>query len=542
MGLSRFNINQLPYRGRKFLNAESLLAFDNDGSSLPQQKNVRLSSPSFMVGSPFAIQIGIAFPDLPASSRPTSTVQFWDILYSWFDGVRGFNVWLKSDQGSGVPQREFQVAVAFVDGSNSHVIESPSFKWEKSLKNLLINYDGTEVEIKVDRITSGYVALSGTIVNFTATDNAYIGDSFFDTGASRAWRGSFFLLRHFDKSLDRSEFDLLTRSPLSLVKGLHENCVREWLLNQRSYHKDIANQYALGANSVLVFDSSYQYNYAKENPINSAHGVMTGWSDAEVVIFPEPTSVKDFYDPSVSADWTSDGGDTEIESGLLPITKAFHCSVENMRARVSSFGDFIGAGDLTFMCTVKVDASGGNAFRNYLKLSTYQIARTTNANNKIAVNAEGSTFLRDEAVLITVFVTRKNGLQQGFVSYGLDYEAQEINGLTSPIDLTGELLNIGEGVNGNCHFIRCGVWSRGLSQHEMIHLHNNGGLSNPKGDQTDDLEGYYLCDAFDDSGTAKLRDHSGNDRHAEMTLLSGATGADKVDTFNNQLVDINTLM
>lgn len=114
-----------------------------------------------------------------------------------------------------------------------------------------------------------------------------------------------------------------SKNPYLVPSDFRQYCIGEYNLTDSSYYKDTGNIYGFGANSLVTFDSSGQYNVDRSSGFTSpAHGVLTNFTDDEVgAINPSSSSViKDFY--KINSELASsylvfDGVDSYLDLGSV---------------------------------------------------------------------------------------------------------------------------------------------------------------------------------------------------------------------------------
>lgn len=293
------------YAGRRILNAEALLAFDG------VDDRVNIGNVPISDTSDWTLECIINASDI-SSSIPIMGDSLSD----------GFRLYLNSFDNT--------IKAQFNDNAGAGTVQLSS-DYVDDLIHIHVSFDSTSNEaiLRIKGIEEDSATVS---ISFGVATDFYIGSD----SSNAYFVGNVGLVRIFNKALSQQEINQLVKFPYAPPSDLHANIIAEYI-PQRSYFKDTGDIYGLGTDAILWFDSVEQYNYAKVTPITANHGVMTGWSDAEVVTEPEPTSVIDFYDISSSLNWTDNGGATEIASGLPPIENALSLNGTSQYLSVSNF-------------------------------------------------------------------------------------------------------------------------------------------------------------------------------------------------------------
>ncbi len=248
----------------------------------------------------------------------------------------------------------------------------------------------------------------------------------------------------------------------------------------------------------------------------------------------------------VSSISLSDGRKT---TGIPPVRYAFNCSSEQLNGVINSIGDVLSTGSFCFLVSLKItntiDGNGDLIFigNNRLYIPAFDNSIRARINENIAtgiVFSEGQAY--EYIVNIFLFRDSINNRVYSIINSDNDIRTDYLN--SNHQDLTGLDLHIQTTTINNVQLMRIGCWSRLLNTMEIASMYNNSWLKNPSYETLNGLEGYFLfngSDTFIEGANLMLRDHSGNNRHAIINGLTGVDAPEKLITFRNQLVAIDTL-
>jgi hypothetical protein len=506
------NFNQLPYKYKKFINAEALLEFDavDDVINLGDFQGILQN------GTDFSVEIIFS-----TSKVTTGTLISKNSLSG--SSARGFQISLTGGNA-------LTVVLGGEPSTFAQQISLPTVQRD-ALYHLVVGVNSGNFFAYLNGRRRVNVAYTGGDYNNTA--DLVIGKP---TDGTTFHEGTIGLCRFYNRALDRDEIIQLSNNPFIAPASVHENSVGEYI-PQRSYFKDASNIYGKGANAIIWFDSAEQYNYSKVSPITANHGVMTGWSDAEVVTFPEPTEVKDFYDKTASLDWTNDGGNTEIVSGLPPF-KAYNC-VGRLRLLDDTYNlrSLVGTNDYTLMITmVNKGAAIFNPIVGFVNDGYFR--ESTNDISKLGARIDGTdsnVLFFEDAIISDYYIERANGRKKLFQNERLIIDLPN-TALDMSLETNFSVLNSDR---SGLYLVRVILWvGKTLTKIERIKLFNNGKLSHP---ESLDMAAYYLMNndaPFLNGSSPRLKDYSSNNRD----ILLNPIGADKVAVFLSRIVDLNELV
>lgn len=386
-----------------------------------------------------------------------------------------------------------------------------------TLYHIHITYDGSDF--------IGYIAGIGSSQTYTGGDFSNASNWLLQNNQNG-------LVRFYNKILSQEEINKLLKEPYAPRSSLHANIVGEWI-PRRSYFKDVGNIYGLGANSVLWFDSVDQYNYAKGSPITPQHGVMTGWPDSEIVTFPEPTEVKDFYDISVINDWTDDGGATEKISGLPPNRFLFELGLnpggnafsDNDYRRCTSQSSLpaIGTGDYTlfFIGSFYALTAGNRVNGVFGGVDTLLSPSITAGFNTLEFGPTGGGIPLEFDTYYLLAITRKGTEKSFFINGNFVGSQVESTDWTTVQQVRVGFLISGSSTPANANYVQIGWFRRALSLRELRGLFKNIQFT-PQVDLTACDLFVSFNEFFDDAGTDKVVDQSGNGNNMFLTNFTPA--------------------
>lgn len=248
------------YIRREFINAEALLEFDG----VDDQVTI---GPKHWIGPGTAYSISCIF------SIRSFNNSFPTLIGNWQYNIQPYGFLLYIDtseqkleftvgQGGGPAFHYVSPAETIVLNRLYHTVVTVTES------NYAILYINGRVAAEADLTPAGDYSQNNNVL--IGKSNDIINDYYLD--------GHIGEVRFYRYALSESEVRMLHRNPYVLPDSLHEYCVGEYLA-QRNYFKDAQNTYGFGPDALLWFDSSEQYNYAKESVSVSLGSIDPGTGD-----------------------------------------------------------------------------------------------------------------------------------------------------------------------------------------------------------------------------------------------------------------------